>query len=154
MMNFFSDPSPATVHSQYDDFFLPPNTSPELQGFSPVFDHSVPQIEVAKEERKLVLPPPKHATEAGNTPNVSNSVPAKPRARVNGKQMIKMGDGPKKARKPSKLKEEEEFALRKMERFVCVLFCKKCQENTHFDGVQLVILLCERCCERINKFRM
>ncbi|EGT57510.1 hypothetical protein CAEBREN_21032 [Caenorhabditis brenneri] len=151
MSHFFPDPSPAKVHSEYDDFFLPSNTSPGSQDYSPVFNFSFPEEE--ETQPKLVLPPPKFAGKEAIVQSLLATPPVKPRPRPNGKQMIKMDGAPKKTRK-SKLKEEEEFALRKMERFVCVMFCQKCQENAHYDGIQLTILLCERCCERINKFRM
>ncbi|CAL2041787.1 unnamed protein product [Caenorhabditis brenneri] len=79
--------------------------------------------------------------------------------RQNGKQMIKMCDENKKKRNRSKRNvnkndDEEKFALRKMEPFVCMIFCGKCQENAHFDGRSLNIKACERCCIRLSDFKM
>ncbi|EGT51963.1 hypothetical protein CAEBREN_05084 [Caenorhabditis brenneri] len=72
------------------------------------------------------------------------------RSRMNGKKAIRMSDSAKKRRASN----EESFALRKMEPFVCAFFCEGCQEGSHYDGEVLSIKTCNRCRSRFVNHKM
>ncbi|PIC39484.1 hypothetical protein B9Z55_011159 [Caenorhabditis nigoni] len=81
-----------------------------------------------------------------------------PRKR-NGKQMISMKEPkkrngkqlfPTKEQKKTKVVKEDS-RLCNLERFMSIILCKNCHDNSNYDGKNLTISLCAKCARRANK---
>ncbi|EGT57727.1 hypothetical protein CAEBREN_23848 [Caenorhabditis brenneri] len=174
MSSVYPDPTPTSFPPQYDDTFnlmsshhemylensfIPKWNQPELVSHEIGYENMGTQCmpmerkDNGREQQSLMAVEnyPIHSENCISAPIVQ------PVQRLKGKQMIKMSTKKKPAvrkRAPRKAEADKSANLRKMERFVCIMFCQTCQESSQYNAPQLTFNLCKICCGRINKFKI
>ncbi|CDG24155.1 Nuclear receptor domain-containing protein [Caenorhabditis elegans] len=115
----YPDPSPGNVFWNFND--NPQLLSPQNLQFSPLEnvpnDH-IPDIHIPIDPEPVCVKKKK------------KNVPAKTNTTKSGKPLEK---------------KDPEFAFRKMEPLVAIIFCKTCQDGAQYDGSTLKIDVCKKC---------